>query len=63
MPKKDRIDAAGAIHHIIIRGIERKKIFRNDADRINFVEQLGKIVNDTRAVEEVWGHSIGILVL
>ena len=44
MLRKARIDAAGAIHHIIIRGIERKKIFRNDANRCNFVERLGKIV-------------------
>jgi hypothetical protein len=28
MPKKSRIDAAGALHHIITRGIERGKIFK-----------------------------------
>ena len=27
MPRKSRIDAAGALHHIIARGIERGKIF------------------------------------
>nr|CBX29705.1 unknown protein [uncultured Desulfobacterium sp.] len=27
MPRKARIDAAGALHHIIVRGIERRKIF------------------------------------
>jgi len=27
MPRKARIDAPGALHHIIIRGIERRKIF------------------------------------
>jgi hypothetical protein len=28
MPRKSRIDAAGALHHIIVRGIERGKIFK-----------------------------------
>jgi hypothetical protein len=30
------IDAPGALHHIIIRGIERKAIFKDTADRENF---------------------------
>ena len=28
MPRKARIDAAGALHHIIVSGIERRKVFR-----------------------------------
>jgi putative transposase len=28
MPRKSRIDAAGALHHIIARGIARGKIFK-----------------------------------
>ncbi len=31
--KKSRIDAPGALHHIIARGIERNKIFHDDFDR------------------------------
>ena len=27
MPRGSRIDAVGAVHHIMVRGIERKKIF------------------------------------
>jgi putative transposase len=30
MPRKARIDARGALHHIIIRGIERRRIFIDD---------------------------------
>ena len=33
MPRKARIDAPGALHHIIIRGIERKAIFKDIAVR------------------------------
>lgn len=54
MPRKARIDAAGAFHHIIIRGIERKKIFREDADRTNFLERLSSIVVDTKTQCFAW---------
>ena len=54
MPRKARIDATGAIHHIIIRGIERKKVFRNDADRESFIERLGKIVTETKTACFGW---------
>ena len=44
MPRKARIDAPGALHHIIVRGIERRKIFNNDQDRYDFLSQLGDIL-------------------
>jgi hypothetical protein len=28
-----RLDAEGALHHIIVRGIERRLIFRDDIER------------------------------
>ena len=36
MPRKSRIDAPGALHHIIVRGIERRRIFYDNTDRDNF---------------------------
>ena len=47
MPRKARIDAPGALHHIIVRGIERRRIFSDDQDRDNFIELLGDIGTDT----------------
>jgi putative transposase len=47
MPRKARIDAPGALHHIIVRGIERRRIFSDDKDRDNFVDRLAEIVTDT----------------
>jgi hypothetical protein len=44
MPRKSRIDVPGALYHIIARGIERNKIFKDDFDRDNFPENLGVIV-------------------
>ena len=35
-----RIDTPGLLHHIMIRGIERRKIFNDDKDRENFIERL-----------------------
>ena len=46
MPRKSRIDAPGALHHIIVRGIERRKIFADDTDRNNFVDPVGGIAAD-----------------
>ena len=37
MPRKARIDAPCALQHIIIRGIERKDIFRDDHGKEKFI--------------------------
>jgi len=47
MPRQARIDAPGALHHVIIRGIERRKIFRSDYDRKNFVDRLSVLAPET----------------
>ena len=44
MPRKARIDAPGALHHIVIRGIERKPIFKDSTDYHIFLERLGNIL-------------------
>ncbi|MBW2058222.1 MAG: transposase [Deltaproteobacteria bacterium] len=54
MPRRTRIDAAGAVHHVIIRGIERRRIFYNDADRNSFTERLGKVISETRTACLGW---------
>ena len=45
MPRKSRIDAPGALHHIIIRGIEHKAIFKDHTDRENFLNRIGGITD------------------
>jgi len=42
MLRKARIDAPGALHHIIVRGIDRTAIFRDDTDYENFPLRLGR---------------------
>ena len=48
MPRRARIDAPGALHHVICRGIERRKIFREDSDRDDFLKRLETILGDTQ---------------
>ncbi|MBW2607849.1 MAG: hypothetical protein JRD05_09465 [Deltaproteobacteria bacterium] len=43
-PRQSRIDAPGALHHIIARGVERKRLFTDDVDRDNFLNRLGNIL-------------------
>jgi len=54
MPRKARIDASGAIHHIIARGIDRNTIFQDDFDRNNFIDRLAAILNETKTVCYAW---------
>jgi REP element-mobilizing transposase RayT len=54
MPRKTRIDAPGALHHIIVRGIERKKIFKDDIDRAKFLDRFGALLSDTKTDCLAW---------
>ena len=54
MPRKARIDAPGALHHIIIRGIERRNIFRDSTDYQNFLKRLGSILSDSETPCYAW---------
>jgi len=36
MPRLARLDAPGALHRLIIRGIERRTIFKDNKDRAPF---------------------------
>ena len=54
MPRKARIDAPGALHHIICRGIAKSKIFLDTKDRHSFLKRLGKILIDTSTPCYAW---------
>jgi len=47
MPGQARLDAPGTLHHVIVRGIERRKIVDNDTDREEFVDRMGKIAQES----------------
>jgi REP element-mobilizing transposase RayT len=54
MSRLARLDAPGVFHHIIIRGIERRKIFRDNRDRENILERLGKLLLETKTGCYAW---------
>ncbi len=54
MPRKARIDAPGALHHVIVRGIERRKIFLDDTDREDFIERLSNTIDETQTACFAW---------
>ncbi len=54
MPRGPRLDAPGTLHHVIARGIERRKIVDNDKDRENFVTRMGSIAVDTGTSIYAW---------
>lgn len=54
MPRQARIDAPLALHHIIIRGIERKRIFEDDQDREDFLERLSGLLKETMTPCYAW---------
>jgi REP element-mobilizing transposase RayT len=54
MPRRSRIDAPGALHHIICRGIEQRPIFEDDFDRDRFVERLGTVLQETATPCYAW---------
>ncbi len=37
MPRQSGLDAPGTVHHVIIRGIEKRKIVDDDKDSETFV--------------------------
>lgn len=54
MPRLARLDAPGVLHHVIIRGIERRRIFRDNTDRDRFVERLAKLLPETQTACYSW---------
>ncbi|NNK84735.1 MAG: transposase, partial [Desulfobacterales bacterium] len=54
MPRKARIDAPGALHHIMARGIEKRNIFFNDFDRDTFVHRLSVVLPETQTACFAW---------
>jgi putative transposase len=54
MPRVARIDIPGLLHHVIVRGIERRDIFMDDADRHSFVERLSSLLEKTEMRCYAW---------
>ena len=54
MPRLARLDAPGVLHHVIIRGIERRNIFEDNKDRDNLWKRLGELLPATQTSCHAW---------
>jgi len=54
MPRLASIDAPGVIHHVMILGIEKRAIFRDQADREDFIRRLEALIPATRTHCYAW---------
>ena len=54
MPRLARIDAPGVIHHVIIRGIEKRAIFQDKADYEDFLKRLEALIPETQTRCYAW---------
>jgi REP element-mobilizing transposase RayT len=54
MPRTARLDAPGVLHHVICRGIERREVFLDDADRADFVRRLAALATDGAITLYAW---------
>ena len=54
MPRGPRLDAPGTLHHVMIRGIEKGPIVKDDRDRADFVSRLGTTAKKTGTTVYAW---------
>lgn len=54
MPRRARLDATGALHHIMVRGIDKANIFRDAEDKTRFLERLGQNVQGSQCSIYAW---------
>ena len=48
------MDAPGAVHHVMIRGVEKRTIFADDSDREDFVARLERLILDLGFTCAAW---------
>jgi REP element-mobilizing transposase RayT len=66
MPRQPRIDLPGQLYHLIARGIERRKIFRDERDYESFLTRLEECLKKTGAkcmAYSLLGNHFHLLIL
>jgi putative transposase len=54
MPRQARLDIPGALHHIMVRGINKANIFDDNEDKARFLERLGQNVVEGKCSVYAW---------
>ena len=47
MPRQARLDSPGTLHHVMIRGINKRRIVDDEEDRKGFIRRLGTLAGET----------------
>lgn len=54
MPRQARLDSPGTLHHVIIRGINKRRIVDDELDSNDFMRGLGLVAEETQTVIYAW---------
>ena len=54
MPRPLRLDARGVLHHVMVRGLDRRAIVRDDTDRADFVARLAALAEARAPTVYAW---------
>jgi len=54
MPRGKRLNVIGGVYHLFTRGIERKEIFKDAADREEFLSRFKDALDKTKSVCCAW---------
>jgi putative transposase len=54
MPRGPRLDAPDTLHHVMVRGIDRAVIFRDDPDRLDFLARLASLAEAGALIVYAW---------
>jgi len=54
MPRQPRLDIPDTLHHVIVRGIEKRDIFADDDDKERFVSRLAYLLTDSSTKCFAW---------
>jgi putative transposase len=54
MPRHARIDIPGLLHHVIVRGIEKRPVFLDDQDREEFLSRFSLLLQETETCCYAW---------
>jgi len=54
MPRHARLDAPDTLHHVMVRGLERRAIFRDDVDRTDFAARLAALAEHGALTVYAW---------
>jgi len=54
MPRQARLDASDTLHHVMVRGWERRPLFKDDADRADFLARLAALAEAGARTVSAW---------